>query len=425
MRLTATGSGQLEVGMRLTMQQRQAVVAKVAARYQRSSKKQKGVILAELVQLTEYSRVYARRILRQHGQRTKSPPQAPPGRSARRRAPYYDEQVQIALLKIWRIMDYICGKRLRAALPELVTVLERHNELCCDRATREKLLRVSAATIDRLLRVERRKHQLRSKARTKPGTLLKHQIPIRTFAEWDEQQPGFAEIDLVGHDGGMAAGEYCQTLDLVDVATTWTETRAVRNKAQVRVFAALQKVRKDLPFALLGLDSDNGSEFINDELLRYCRNEKITFTRSRPYRKNDNCYVEQKNYSIVRRAVGYARYDTDEQCELLNELYSYLRLYTNFFLPTMKLKSKERNGSRVKKYYDQPLTPYQRVLEAKLVSKAAKDRLRAKYVTLNPAALKRKIERLQQRLAKTKSQTNWRECARMVAVTTAQRTNPF
>jgi hypothetical protein len=408
------------------MQQRQAVVAKVAGRYQRSSKKQKGLILAELVQLTEYSRVYARRILRQYGKRPKPcERQARPVRSARHRPPYYDEPVQVALLQIWRIMDYICGKRLQAALPELVTVLERHNELRCDRLTREKLLRVSAATIDRLLRSERQKQQLRSKARTKPGTLLKHQIPIRTFAEWDEQQPGFGEIDLVGHDGGAAAGEYCQTLDLVDVATTWTETRAVRNKAQARVFAALQKVRKDLPFALLGLDSDNGSEFINDELLRYCRQEKITFTRSRPYRKNDNCYVEQKNYSIVRRAVGYARYDTDEQCELLNELYSYLRLYTNFFLPTMKLKSKERNGSQVKKYYDQPLTPYQRVLQAKLVSKAAKDRLRAKYVTLNPAALKRKMERLQQRLAKTKSQTNWRECARMVAVTTAQRSNPF
>jgi Integrase core domain len=407
------------------MQQRQAVVAKVAGRYLRSSKKQKGLILAELVQLTEYSRVYARRILREHGKRTSVGQQVTRVGRARHRTAYYDEQVKAALLKIWRIMDYICGKRLHAALPELVTVLERHNELRCDRATREKLLRVSAATIDRLLRTERQKQQLRGKARTKPGTLLKHQIPIRTFAEWDEQQPGFAEIDLVGHDGGMAAGDYCQTLDLVDVATTWTETRAVRNKSQARVFAALQKVRKDLPFALLGLDSDNGSEFINDELLRYCRQEKISFTRSRPYRKNDNCFVEQKNYSIVRRAVGYARYDTDEQCELLNELYSYLRLYTNFFLPTMKLKSKERNGSQVKKYYEQPLTPYQRVLQAKLVSKTAKDRLRAKYLMLNPAALKRKLERLQQRLAKTKSQTNWRECARMVAVTAAQRTNPF
>jgi len=415
--------------MRLTMQQRQAVVAKTASRYQRSSKKEKGSILSELVEVTEYSRVYARRVLRQHGQRIKQGKHSLLAdvrvHSPRRRVPYYDEQVRTALVKIWRVMDYICGKRLQPALAELVMVLERHNELRCDRLTREKLLQVSAATIDRLLRVERRKHELRSKARTKPGTLMKHQIPIRTFAEWDEQQPGFGEIDLVAHEGGLAAGDYCQTLDLTDVATTWTETIAVRNKAQSHVFAAIQKVRKNLPFALLGLDSDNGSEFINDQLLSYCRQEKITFTRSRPYRKNDNCFVEQKNYSIVRRAVGYARYDTEEQCELLNELYSYLRLYTNFFLPTMKLKSKERVGSRVKKCYDQALTPYQRVLQSPLVGKAAKDRLRAKYVTLNPAALKRKIERLQQRLAKTSNKTNWRECARMVAVRSAQRSNPF
>lgn len=415
--------------MRLTMQQRQAVVAKAASRYQRSRKKEKSVILSELVELTEYSRAYARRVLRQHGQRLKPGKQSLVVdvrlRARRGRAPCYDEQVKAALIKIWKVMDYICGKRLQPALAEMVVVLERHNELRCDRPTREKLLRISAATIDRLLRPERRKYELRGRARTKPGTLLKHQIPIRTFAEWDEQQPGFAEIDLVGHDGGMAAGEYCQTLDLTDVATTWTETIAVRNKAQARVFEGLQKVRKNLPFPLLGLDSDNGSEFINDELLRYCKNERISFTRSRPYRKNDSCFVEQKNYSIVRRAVGYARYDTDEQCQLLNELYSYLRLYTNFFLPTMKLKSKERVGSRVKKKYDQALTPYQRVLQSRLVSKAKKERLRAKYAPLNPAALKRKIERVQQRLAKTTNKTNWRECARMVAVTAAQRTNPF
>ena len=415
--------------MRLTMQQRQAVVAKAASRYQRSRKKEKSMILSELVELTEYSRAYARRVLRQHGQRMKPGKQSLVVdvrlRSSRRRAPFYDEKVRAALIKIWRIMDYICGKRLQPALPELLTTLERHNELRCDRPTKEKLRRISAATIDRLLRPERRKYELRGRARTKPGTLLKHQIPIRTFAEWDEQQPGFAEIDLVGHDGGVAAGEYCQTLDLTDVATTWTETMAVRNKAQARVFAALQKVRQNLPFPLLGLDSDNGSEFINEELLRYCKQEQISFTRSRPYRKNDNCFVEQKNYSIVRRAVGYARYDTEEQCQLLNELYSYLRLYTNFFLPTMKLKSKQRVGSKVKKQYDQALAPYQRCLQSKRVSKAKKERLRAKYATLNPAALKRKLERVQQRLAKTTNKTNWRECARMVAVTAAQRTNPF
>jgi hypothetical protein len=405
------------------------VVAKAAGRYQRSGKQEKGLILTELVELTEYSRVYARRVLRQHGKRIKQGRQSLLAdvrvRSSRSRSPYYDQQVKATLIKIWRVLDYICGKRLQPALPELLEVLERHNELHCDRLTKEKLLRISAATIDRLLRSERRKYELRGQARTKPGTLLKHQIPIRTFAEWNEQQPGFVEIDLVSHDGGVGAGNYCQTLDLTDVATTWTETRAVRNKAQANVFAALQKVRKDLPFGLLGVDSDNGSEFINEQLLKYCRQEKITFTRSRPYRKNDNCFVEQKNYSIVRRAVGYARYDTDEQCELLNELYSHLRLYTNFFLPTMKLKSKERIGSKLKKCYDQALTPYQRVLQTKLVSQKTKEQLRARYRLLNPAALKRKIERLQQRLNKTTSQTNWRECARMVAVTAARRIHPF
>ncbi|HKR95452.1 MAG TPA: DDE-type integrase/transposase/recombinase, partial [Candidatus Angelobacter sp.] len=329
--------------MRLTMQQRQAVVAKTAARYQRSRKKEKSQILSELVELTEYSRAYARRVLRQHGQRIKSGKQELIGdvrlRAPRHRSPCYDEKVKAALIKIWKVMDYICGKRLQPALAEMVVVLERHNELRCDRLTKQKLLRISAATIDRLLRPERRKYELRGRARTKPGTLLKHQIPIRTFAEWDEQQPGFGEIDLVGHDGGVAAGEYCQTLHLTDVATTWTETVAVRNKAQARVFEALQKVRKNLPFPLLGLDSDNGSEFINEELLRYCQQQQITFTRSRPYRKNDSCFVEQKNYSVVRRAVGYARYDTEAQLHLLNELYATLRLYSNFFQPTMKLKA--------------------------------------------------------------------------------------
>jgi hypothetical protein len=218
------------------------------------------------------------------------------------------------------------------------------------------------------------------------------------------------EIDLVGHDGGLAAGDYCQTLDLTDIATTWTETMAVRNKAQAWVFAALKKLRKNLPFSLLGIDSDNGSEFINKYLTDYCQEQKLSFTRSRPYRKNDNCYVEQKNYSVVRRAVGYQRYDTEVQLSLLNELYDTLRLYSNFFQPTMKLKSKERVGSKVIKRYDRAQTPYQRVLAASQVSEAEKQRLRAKYKTLNPAALKRKLMRLQERLMKS---TASRKAARL------------
>jgi hypothetical protein len=396
--------------MRLTMSEKRSVAAVKAAGYRKATKKEKTKRLDELVELTHYTRRHARRLMSRQGQRVRLNKQTVvvgdvKQRVGRERARVYDEKVVAELIEIWKMMDYLCGKRLQPALPELITVLERHDELHCDAQTRAKLLKISAATIDRLLRPERRKHELRSRARTRPGTLLKHQIRIRTFSDWDEQQPGFVEIDLVGHEGGSAVGDYCQTLDLTDIATTWTETRAVKNKAQVWVFEALKKLRENLPFPLLGVDSDNGGEFINAQLEHYCRDQRLTFTRSRPYRKNDNCFVEQKNYSVVRRAVGYDRYDTDEQLALLNELYSYLRLYTNFFLPTMKLKTKERVGSRVKKTYDKAQTPYQRVLAAPQVAKQKKQLLRVKYETLNPAALKRQLDHLQQRLLKTVSST--------------------
>jgi len=222
-----------------------------------------------------------------------------------------------------------------------------------DKETKEKILEISASTIDRLLSKEKAKMRLKGRARTKPGTLLKHQIPIRTFADWDEGRPGFVEIDLVSHDGGNARGDYAQTLDVTDVYTGWTETEAVKNKAQIWTFKALKGIRKRLPFKLLGIDSDNGSEFINAHLLRFCKQEKITFTRTRPYRKNDNCFVEQKNYSVVRKAVGYYRYETKKELEILNELYKVLRLYTNFFQPVMKLVKKTRVGSKVIKRYDE------------------------------------------------------------------------
>jgi len=197
---------------------------------------------------------------------------------------------------------------------------------------------------------------------------------------------------------GILGVIFIQTLDLTDVCTTWTETQAVRNKAQVWVFEAIKKIRGHLPFDLLGIDSDNGSEFINDHLFRYCKEERITFTRSRKYRKNDNCYVEQKNYSVVRRAVGYLRYDTDGELAMLNELYWHLRLYTNYFQPVMKLIEKTRTGSRVTKRYDKPQTPYQRVLQSPHVPDKNKDEMKRQYAKLNPAELKRQITRLQNRL---------------------------
>jgi hypothetical protein len=389
--------------MRLTMKQRQAVTAVTVQRYRQSSKKVKQQILDELCKTTGYSRGYARFVLRNHGRQVwlhgkKVVVGDARQRQQRLKPKYYDEQVVQALIKLWQLLNYLCGKRLVAIMPELIAKLEQFGELRLTPLTKEKLLRISAASIDRLLQSERRKQQLRRRSHTKPGTLLKHQIPIRTFAEWDEAQPGFAEIDLVAHDGGLALGDYCQTLDLTDICTGWTETEAVPNKAQVWVFEAIQTIRQRLPFPLLGLDSDNGSEFINNDLLRYCRKERITFTRARPYRKNDNCYVEQKNYSVVRQTVGYQRFDTAAELMVLKQLYTTLRLYTNFFQPTMKLKSKERFGARVKKSYHAPQTPYQRVLACAEVSAADKKKLQRQYRLLNPAALKRELDKQRKEL---------------------------
>src|SRR6266581_2729545 len=310
------------------MAERRAVVKATARRYQRGRKKEKQNILDEFTELTGYNRSYARTVLRNHGRQAGK--RKRPVIGERRRAmsrQHYDQKVLAALRRIWMILDFICGKRLVAIMPEVLRRLEYFGEFKCDRHTREKLLKISAATIDRLLGPERRKHQLRGRARTKPGTLLKKQIPLRTFSEWNEQRPGFVEIDLVAHDGGMAAGEYLYTLDMTDVYSGWTEVQAVQNKAQVWVFAALKDLRARLPFALRGIDSDNGSEFINDQLT------------------------------------------------LVNELYRYLRLYANYFQPVMKLKSKERHGSQVKKTYDVAQTPYQRLRGAKHLSRAGKQRL--------------------------------------------------
>jgi hypothetical protein len=389
--------------MRLTMKQRQVVTVVTVERYRKGRKKVKQQILDEFCETTGYSRGYARFVLRNHGRQVwLAGKRRIVGdvhqRQQRLRPRVYDDDVVRVLVKLWELLNYLCGKRLVAIMPELIDKLEQFGELRLAAVTKEKLLRISAASVDRLLKAERRKHQLRARSHTKPGTLLKHQIPIRTFAEWDEQQPGFAEIDLVAHDGGLALGDFCQTLDLTDVCTGWTETEAVPNKAQVWVFEALQTIRARLPFALRGVDSDNGSEFVNNELLRYCQQEHITFTRARPYRKNDNCYVEQKNYSVVRQTVGYQRFDTTAELLLLKQLYLTLRLYTNFFQPTMKLKSKERSGSQVKKTYESPQTPYRRVLASPDVADKDKAKLKRQYKLLNPAALKRELDSLRKKL---------------------------
>jgi hypothetical protein len=389
--------------MGLTAKEKRSATIVTAPRYQKATKKQRGRILEEFVALTGYARCYAAYLLRSQGKKKyigiNAVLVADVGKkTAKPRQRIYDHLVFAALLQIWLIMDCLCGKRLAPILPEVVSLLKHHKEIRIDKTTEVKLLSISAATIDRLLKHEKKKLQMKGRSHTKPGTLLRHQIPIRTFSEWNEKRPGFVEIDLVGHDGGDSHGEFAQTLTVTDVCTGWTDIQAVKNKAQCWVFEALTDIRSRLPFALLGIDSDNGAEFINDHLCRYCIQEEITFTRARSYRKNDNCFVEQKNYSVVRRAVGYMRHDTAEELRLLNELYGHLRLYSNHFHPVMKLLEKTRVGSKVKKRYDKPQTPYQRVVASPCVSKAAKKHLTQEHDQLNPADLKRKITHLQTKL---------------------------
>jgi hypothetical protein len=384
------------------MATRMRITKEVHKRYRKASKKKKGKILDEFCATTEYKRKYAARVLRRGPENKggKSPPGRPRPYRGQGRKPVYTNEVRKALIKVWAILDCPCGKRLAAVLPQTVKILEKFGEIELSDEVRERLMTISASTADRLLRGERKKLELKSKARTRPGSLLKHQVPIRTFSDWDDARVGFVEIDLVGHDGGNTSGDFCQSLDVTDVASGWNEQRAIKNKAQKWTFEAIEEIRKRLPFELLGIDSDNGSEFINFHLVEYCGKEKITFTRGRPYRKNDGCYVEQKNYTSVRRNVGYMRYDTDEELAILNELYDVLRLYGNFFLPQAKLICKTREGSKVTKRYDEPKTPYRRLLASPDVDEATKRKLRRQYARLNPAELKRRILDLQDRLYK-------------------------
>jgi hypothetical protein len=312
----------------------------------------------------------------------------------------------VPLRLIWAVLDFPCGKRLAPAMVAMVESLERHRELDIDARVRVALLSISAATIDRRLAKDRQRLQIKGRTGTKPGSLLKGSIPIRTFADWDDTTAGFAQVDLVGHDGGNSAGFFAQTLTLTDVATGWTEPRALRNKARRWVIEAIDEVRVTLPFPLLGLDSDNGAEFINAHLLAYCAQNEITFTRGRPYRKNDSCHVEQKNWSVVRQAVGYARFDTDTEVAALAEIYRHLRLLTNFFVPQAKLIAKSRNGAKVTRQYDTATTPYQRLLDSGTLTKAGARALAATYRQLNPAQLRRDVAVHQRRLHElTKTKT--------------------
>lgn len=375
------GSGDKENMM--SQRSKQELAKELHPRYQKSSKKEKTRMLDEFVVTTGYSRKYANGLLK-NGLRGKHKKKA--GRKKK-----YQRAVIEVLEQVWEVCGRICSRRLHPFLPEIVEVLEKLGELDLSEETKTLLLSMSRATIDRCLKAARYEHK-KGLSTTKPGTLLKKSIEVRTWQDWNDEQPGFMEIDLVAHCGDTTAGQYVCTLTAVDMATGWTECLALPNKTQWAVHEAIQEMRKHLPFPLLGIDSDNGSEFINDLLYRYCLEEKITFTRSRPYQKNDQAHVEQKNWSVVRHTVGYDRFETEEELHLLKMVYKDLRLYINFFQPVMKLIEKQRIDGKTTKYYDKAITPYRRTLAADQVVFSDKVSLTNLYVQLNPVALRKKID---------------------------------
>lgn len=364
-------------------------------RYAIATKSERKIILGEFSKTSHHEKQYDGKLLRGNYRYTTKPIKRP-------RRKIYTMVDAIILAKVCDLLDWIASKRIQPEIGVAIDSLVLAGELVCSKEQRKKLIKISSSTIDRLLKEYRQRPVGKGKSYTKPGTLLKTQIPIRTFADWNENKVGFTEIDLVGHDGGIARGDFAWTLDMVDVKVQWTEQVAVFNKAQKHVFAGIKTIRERLPFPLLGFDSDSGSEFINHQLYRYSIQEKITFTRDRSGKKNDNAFVEEKNDSVVRCWVGYGRYDTQEQVDILNEFYEVLRLYTNFFLPVQKLKEKVRIESKVKKIHDKATTPYKRILRAKDVSRKVKDRLKEQYKTLNLVLLKRQIDTILKRLKPTK-----------------------
>jgi len=351
-------------------------------RYFGASREEKGKMLDEFTQVTGLHRKATIRLLNRP---------RPLEAGKRRGRPAVYKGITEPLRVVWEASDRLCSKRLKPFLPEMIRVLRQHGEQKIDASTEARLCKMSPSTIDRLLRPCRKVGGRRGFTTTRAGSLLKSSIPIRTFADWQENKPGFMETDLVAHCGESAEGFYVNTLCAVDVATGWTECLPVWGKGQQRVKTAVHRMRQNLPFPLLGVDSDNGSEFINQCFYSYCREEKITFTRSRAYKKNDSCHVEQKNGNVVRRLVGYDRYTSRAAYQCLRRVYHLIRLYLNFFQPTMKLLEKTRHGAKVHKVYDTARTPYQRLLETDVLMQAKQTELAATYRGLNPVLLLKQI----------------------------------
>ncbi|MBI2218557.1 MAG: DDE-type integrase/transposase/recombinase [Candidatus Rokubacteria bacterium] len=359
-------------------------LAAIYGRYRHATRSEKGRILDEFCEVTGYHRKYALRRLNR--------PAALDGLRRRRvRAATYGPAVIEALRVIWEAAGYPWSVRLKAALPLWLPWARRRQHLSATVCAH--LTRISARQIDRRLAGVKRTLKRRQYGRTRPGTLLKHHIPLKTD-HWDVTTPGFTELDLVAHCGSRADGEFAHSLNVTDIHTTWVETRAVLGKSEIAVQQALEAIRQVLPFRLRGIDSDNGSEFINNHLYRYCQAQEIQFTRGRPYKKDDNAHIEQKNWTHVRKLVGYGRYDTPAALAALNDLYAHeLGLLQNLFLPSVKLVRKERIGARVRRRYDAPRTPLERVQACPEADPVAVARLLALRARLDPFALAATVDR--------------------------------
>src|SRR5215469_386503 len=374
----------------LSMATRRELKDAIRQRYQAANeRRERRQILAELVRVTGYHRKHALRVLN-HLSTSPEP---------RQRERPYDEAVHQALVVLWEAADRICGKRLRVLIPVLIEAMERHGHLQLDRVVRSRLLEISAATIDRLLRPQRAATGRVRRRRWGAGSAVRQSVPVRTYADWGDPPPGYCECDLVEHCGGVKeGGNFVHTLTLTDIHSGWTECRALVVREQSLVVAGISAVAEHLPFPLRGLDTDNDSAFMNETLQAYCKRQRIEWTRSRAYLKIDQAWVEQKNGAVVRRLAGYGRLRGLAAAGPLQRLYESARLYVNFFQPSFKLASKQRSGAQVQKRYHPPLTPYQRLLGSERIDETIKRHLREQFAALDPVALLKAIRRAQKEL---------------------------
>ena len=386
---------------RMSINTKRELLLRIRRQYFAANRQRRRKLLDSLIEATGYNRKYAISLL--------SPASLTNTTNQRRpRKRKYDSDVIDALRQLWRAANGICAKRLLPFLPTLIETLERFGHMKLTKQLKNKIIGISLSTLERILRIERAKES-KGKSLTRPGSLLKKQVAIKTFAEWNDRRLGFFEVDLVAHCGDDISGRFVQTLTMTDIASGWTEIVPILYKAKAHVRAGIEKVIALIPFKLKGIDCDNGGEFLNHEMADWCEARKITFTRSRAYRKNDQAHVEEKNGSVVRRLIGYQRFEGREALEVMTDLYAVSRIYINYFQPSMKLIKKTRVGAKVTKQYDTAKTPLERLLGFDTITKKRKDALLSEFRALDPFALLAEMAKLQTKL--------WHETPNQIALT--------